>query len=372
MKRTMLVTGALAAAVALTLAGCSTGSTGSTGGQTASGKTDQYVATAKAAVKAAEVPAKFAGPSSTPTPPANKTIAVIEWGAAATAVVAAGNGVKAADDLLGWKTETFDGNFLPATENSDVLQAVSQGVSGIVLVAVNPAGILSGMEAAHKAGIPVVDYADDPTVGTTGAGVYGVVSGENTEGGKVLADYIIADSKGTAKVAVYHTPDFNSTLNRYKGFMAEIKKCSGCSVLADQSYSSGSATQQIGLQVTSTLSANPKTTYLFFDIGQFAEAAAKSVTQANLKARVVGFDCNPADLQNIRAGSPQVACWASDAYTAGWAAADQLIRGITGASASDKLQAPVRLFDTANLPAKDEWHGDFDPKTEYGRLWGKS
>lgn len=326
------------------------------------------VSEAKAAVAAAMEPAQHSGPSDTPAPPRHKKLAIIEWGASASAVADAARGAQDAATALGWSTKTYDGNFLPATQNNAILDAVSQRFDAIFTIAVNTADIGSGMRAANAAHIPVIDYAGDNPIGTDDADVYGWVDGGNATGGKTLADYVIAKSDGKAKVGILYTQDFKSTQRRYSAFVAELAKCAGCSVAVSQSYASSSATQDLALQTTSMLSAHPDTQYLFVDIAQFATIAAKALA-GQFETGVLGFDCNPANFSNIRRGRNEVACWGSSAYAAGWAGVDQAVRALTGARQSPEEIAPVRLFDSSNLPANDSWSGDFDPAVIYTKRW---
>jgi ribose transport system substrate-binding protein len=370
MKRILIAVAALMLAVT---AACSSGSPSSSGGSGgSSGDSAAAVSAAQGEVDKASAPATFIGPSSTPPPPPGKTVAVVECAAAASGCVRGAEGVKQAAELLGWTVKVFDGQGQAAAQNTAVQQAISQGVDGIVLLAIPSANISSSMTAARSANIPVVSIEADNKVGTTGTDVFGEPDSGSKVGGKSLGAFVIADSQGKANVAVLHTTEFPSTVNRTDSFTEELKTCSTCTVSATQTYLLSSAISSVPLQVSSILQANPQVNYMFVDIGQFGALAVKSIQAARKNVKVVSVDCNPDDIQAIRTGTVQAACAANALETSGYAALDDLIRAFTNNPPSDQLVVPTKLLVKSNLPATDTWTGDFDPTQAYGKLWGKS
>lgn len=363
---------ALAALVSLTLivAGCggSEPDTGSSGAPT--GDSSAAVSDSEAIVEVDTADVPFIGPDSTPAPESDKTIAVVVCAGAASGCVRVADGVTSAAELLGWSVNVLDGQGLASAQNTAVQQAISQGVDGIVLVAIPSANISQAMTAARSADIPVVSVEADNTVGDSGTDVFAEPDSGSLQGGKDLGAFVIADSGGEATVAVLHTTEFPSTVNRYEAFVEQLGTCPTCTVADEQTYLLSSAVTDVPLQVSSILQANPDVNYIFVDIGQFGALAVQAIESANKDVKVVSVDCNPDDIQSIREGGAQVACAANGLETGGYAAIDELIRAMAGEGPSGETVVPTKLIVSSNLPDGDTWRGDFDPDEAYGELWG--
>ena len=364
---------ALPAVVSLTLilASCGGSSSNDKVAGAPSGDASSAVSDAQAIVDAdtAEVP--FVGPDSSPSPEANKSIGVVVCAGAASGCTRVADGVTSAAELLGWSVKVFDGQGLASAQNTAVQQAISQGVDGIVLVAIPSANISQAMTAAHNAAIPVVSVEADNQVGDAGTDVFAEPDSGSLQGGKDLGAFVISDSNGKANVAILHTTEFPSTVNRYEAFVKQLAACSTCTVVQEQTYLLSSAVTNVPLQVNSVLQAHPEVNYLFVDIGQFGALAVQAIESANKDVKVVSVDCNPDDIASIRDGGAQVACAANGLETGGYAAMDELIRAMAGDSPSGATVVPTKLIISSNVPQGDTWRGDFDPDKAYGQLWGK-
>lgn len=370
MKNRLVVVIVAVLVTAVGLAACS--SSAGSGSSNPGGDTSAAaIAAAQQIVTSTSGQVAFKGPNSTPTPPSSKSIGVIVCAAAASGCTRVADGVKSAVQRLGWTAKVFDGQGLASAQNTAVQQALSQGVDGIVLVAIPSANLSQAMSAARSAKVPVVSVEADNTVGTSGADVFGEPDSGSKIGGQALGAFVISDSGGKANVGILHTTEFPSTVNRYESFKAEMDKCSGCKIASTQTYLLSSAIKDVPLMVSSILQSNPNINYMFVDIGQFGALAVQSIQSANKKVKVVSVDCNPADITNIRNGSVQIACAANGLETGGYAAVDDLTRAFTNNPPSDKLVVPTKLLMKNNLPSGDSWTGDFDANAAYSKLWNK-
>lgn len=369
MKRPSL---ALAALVSLTLAlaGCGNSGTDDGSTDTSSGDSAAAVSDAEAIVEADTADVPFIGPDSTPAPEEGKSIGVVVCAGAASGCTRVADGVTSAAELLGWSVTVFDGQGLASAQNTAVQQAISQGVDGIVLVAIPSANISQAMTAARDADVPVVSVEADNTVGDSGTDVFAEPASGSLQAGKDLGAFVIADSGGEANVAILHTTEFPSTVNRYEAFVEQLEGCSTCTIADEQTYLLSSAVTDVPLQVSSILQANPEVNYLFVDVGQFGALAVQSIESANKDVKVVSVDCNPDDIQSIREGGAQAACAAHGLETGGYAALDELNRAMAGEGPSGDTVVPTKLIISSNVPEGDTWQGDFDPDEAYGELWG--
>jgi ribose transport system substrate-binding protein len=334
-----------------------------TGGGTASFQADL--------TKAMAAPT-YTGPTTGPAPQSGKKIAVVECAAQNTGCAAAAENVKQANAAIGWSTSILDGKGNPAGASQAMISAINDGADGIVLIAIASPTIIQGMSAAKKANVPVVSVVGDNPVGTGTDQVYAEISGSTVESGKAIADYFIVHSNGKAKVASFHVASLVSTVNRYKGFINEIKKCSGCSVAADKTYGLVSQSEFTNL-IKGTINANPGIQYIFVDISQYATIAATALQQMGLQKKigVAGVDCLPPEVQSIKGQTGEVACANARVALSGYAATNELIRAFAKEKPLDEAY-PFRLIDKSIIDKEsDPYLGGFDVSQGYLKLWGK-
>lgn len=317
-------------------------------------------------------PATFKGSATGPKAAKGKTIAVIICGAAAEGCVRIGNGVKEAGKALGWTVKTLDGQNQPSAFRATMLQAISEKVDGIVLGAIASTLVGDAVQQARKAGIKVVSAVASNREGTTGSDVDAEVNAQSYLGGQYLAGWVANNAGSGAKIAMFHTQEFTSTRERYAGSLSVFKKCGAkCNIVQDKTYAAASAATNIPLQVKSILQANPSINWLWFDIGGYGSFAAQAVSEIGMKNKVklVSFDCNPDDVENIRKGNVQVACAGLQLEASGWGSVDALNRLFAGQKANDFV--PIRTLTKASLPPKGQnWSGDFDFRAKYKKIWG--
>ena len=369
-------TAAAAAAVvlgSLALAACGGDdeSGGGSGESASSGGGNASVEAAQKIVDESSADIAFKGPTEGPKPASGKSLAVVTCAAAASGCVRVATGVKEAGKLLGWNVRVLDGQGQAAGQNSAIQQAVSQGVDGIVLVAIDAKSVNQGMAAAKSKDIPVVSIQADNEVGTGTGQVFAEPDSGSKVAGSSLGAWTVVDSGGKAKAATLSTTELVVTRNRADSFKAEVEKCDGCEVVKQETYLLSSAIKDVPLKVSSMLQANPDMQYLFVDVAQYGALAAQAIQSAGKDVKVLSVDCNPDDLEAIRGGnSPVKACAGHALETGGWAAVGALNLALNGETDASEFVVPTKLIDKDNAPEGDLWRGDFDPAAEYGKLWG--
>lgn len=323
----------------------------------------------KTAATAAEQLTTFEGPPSSPPIAKSKTIAAILCAAAAEGCQRIGNGVKDAAAALGWTVKMIDGQGQASVYNSAMLQAVTQKVDGIILIAIDSKIVGEGMAKAKAANIPVVSVVGGNTAGPND--VFAEPDGRAVHAGEQLGNWLVADSGGKAVIAMFHAPEFTDARRRYDGSKSIFDKCTTCKIVSDTNYVASTAAQQIPLQTKSILQAHPDINYVWIDIGGYGQLQVQAINELGLKAKVklVSFDCNPPDLQNIRQGNVQVACEGLGLEPGGWSGVDELNRAFNSAPAASDF-VPIRVVTKKSIPAQDIWRGDFDYAAAYKKLWG--
>lgn len=313
----------------------------------------------------------YQGPKTAAKPPTGKKITVIECAAANTGCVSVANGIQTAGNAVGWTTTIMDGGGSSATTNQDMITAINAGTNGILLDAIDSSTVLQGMEAAKAANVPVISAIADSPVGTAPSDVYAEISGQTVQSGVDLADLFIVAGKGKAKVAAFHVASIASTVNRYKGFKAEMKKCSGCKIVSDQTYGLVSQSAFISL-IKATLAAHPTIQYIFIDISQYATLAAQALQQLGMqhKVGVAGVDCLAPETQSIAHLTGEVGCAEDAIQYAGGPVVNEFTRafaGLPSLSESVPLRLLTRQIITSGQPP---YLGGFDLLAHYESLWG--
>jgi ribose transport system substrate-binding protein len=366
MRRLLAAAGTVAA---LVVAGCGSSSSSSSSNASSSGSSS--LASFQQAAQAAERPTSWEGPSTSSPAAKNKTMAVILCASTAEGCVRIGNGAKEAAQALGWNVKVLDGQGQASVTRSAMLQAISQKVDGIMLVAINSKTVGDAMARARAAKIPVVSVVGGNTTGTTGSDVFAEPDARALKAGGQLGNWVVADSGGNAKIAMFHAPEFTDSVKRYNGSKQVFDQCSGCKIVSDQSYTAATAAQQIPLMIKSTLQAHPEINHVWIDIGGYGALGVQAVDELGRRSKVklVSFDCNLLDLKNISQDNVQPACEGLALEDGGWGGVDELNRAFNNAQpASDFI--PIRVITKASMPPTGKpWLGDFDFRANYKQLW---
>jgi ABC-type sugar transport system substrate-binding protein len=142
--------------------------------------------------------------------------------------------------------------------------------------------------------------------------------------------------------------------------------------VSDTTYVAATSAQQIPLQTKSVLQANPSVNYVWIDIGGIGQAQVQAIAELNVgqKVKLVSFDCNKRDIENIRLGNVQVACEGLGLEAGGWGAVDSLNRLFSG-QPPVPTYVPIRTLDASSIPATPVWQADYDFRALYAHIWGR-
>lgn len=357
---------------ALALAGCSSGSSDGTS-QGASN-----ASSVKIDLPAMDPVTTFEGPTDVVQAPKGKHIMILLCGKAGEGCVVQAAGAKAAAEALGWTADVVDGKLDPAQWNSLVSQAVDQKVDGIIDTSIDPALMGDAMAKVAKAKIPftVTMSAEQPT---EPEGTASYVSPDPPRGGKIIADWIQADSGDKASVLILDSPEYPDSILRNDTIADQLKKdCSGCSV-SRVKFSAQTMGTSLAPLVASQLQQHPDINYVWAPYDAGSAFVAQGIQQAGKTkgVKLVTHDGSPAAFARIGDGT-QAADLATPRQYAGWLAVDGLVRSFAGAPVKKNWDVPVRLFTTDNIKpdlaslTKDSWETEMDYQAEFKRLWGLS
>jgi ribose transport system substrate-binding protein len=355
------------------LGGCgsSDSSSTATSGSTTAAPTDAAVAPAVAErVASAEKPlTTWPGPKTPVKVQPGKEVVVVTCGSQGIGCVRAAAGAAEAGKQMGWTVRTVDGKSDPSVWNSAIQDAVAAKADGIILDAVPPALVQNALAKAKSAGVPLVSVFN-PVPEDPGS-VFDYVRPDHAEQGRLMADWVAADSSGKANVLVVRAPEFPELLERHEGFTKELASaCPGCKVAGTVDMTLATMAQRLPQAVISALQRNPDIDYIVAPIDSAATFVSEGVRSAGKadKVKVSGYEGDPDAVARVRDGDVQAATIADPPEWMGWQAMDALARAFAGQE-PETVKVPSRLLVADNAPDTEGWQGDLDFRQQLEQLW---
>lgn len=355
LKRSL--TAAAALAVVASMAAC--GSSGSSSG--GSNATATSSSSAQAAVAAAMkdlAPYEKANPTiSLPAlaskPPTGKTIDFL--GCPVASCLEIQQAAQAAASEIGWNVKVVNGGLTPATITS-AMDSIAQAPDAAVLgIGILPnSAIQSQLDTLKSKGVPFVAVASVSPIGDDMIANFSSTP-EIAVSGKVMADWIVADSKADAKVAYFWDPSLTQHKAAKDAFVSQLSSlCPSCSAdVQSTSFSTGIGTAD-PKQIVSYLQANPDINYLVVGIGDATAGVPQALAAAGLagKVKIVTRLVDTGNFANIKQGTETMGV-TEETSEIGWRMVDVLIRHMQGASISccTTPVGTIHVITKANLPA---------------------
>jgi len=362
------------------LAGCSKGSSESPAAAAASGKgaCPDAVSEAKKAVDVAtDNSSPWTGPTTGPKAVASKEIVFVAQTLTNPGVAGAAKGVKEAAEAIGWKVRVIDGQGDQSGISAAFGQALSVKPAGIVVGGFDPNTISAQIKQANDAKIPVVGWHALSEPGpSTKPELFSNVTTKVSDVAKISAQWIIAQSDGTAGVVVFTDNSIPFAAGKAKMIEDDLKACSSVKVLQVENIpipDAGTRTPQEFSSLVSRLST--KWTYsvaindLYFDNAATPlRAAGKSGDGAPFN--VGAGDGSEAAFQRIASKQFQAATVPEPLNAEGWQIIDEFNRAFNGEDASGYVP-PVHVTDTSNVGKTTSWDPENNYRDAYRKIWGK-
>ncbi|HVB54329.1 MAG TPA: substrate-binding domain-containing protein [Candidatus Acidoferrales bacterium] len=262
--------------------------------------------------------------------------------------------------------------------------AETDHVAAIVVMSFLTTGLAAQIKAATASGIPVIQIGEhDPgalSSADTAAGVYQNVSPSYSEAGALMADFVVADSKGQAHVLLLNSPDVGDANVETAAFESQLAKlCPVCEVKVD-GIPEIDRTTELPPAVSSAIVADPKLNYIVpvFDTMYPDFASALGATGAASRIHLVGFDASGAEMALLQQGQ---AGWQADGgyddVWLGWAVMDEAFRAMLNKAPVANEDIPLRFFTTATVKGLDfapgsspgPWFGNPAFEAGFSKLW---
>lgn len=338
-----------------------------------------YASMHKSAI--AMIPATFQGPTTRAKAPVGIKIAAITCVSVLEGCVIPANGIAKAAAAIGWEARTFDGGGTATSQNTQILNAITWGAKVIALIAITPSAVQTGLAAAKKAGVLVVSgssgISSPNATKVTPAGEIPVafdVSPNYKSLGQHLAQWIAADSKGKANVAVYGDKEFDSINAQETGIVPALKSYAGVKSSPVMYFTASQIGGNLGAQIVGYLRSHVAVNYLYVPYDPPAAAVVQAIVTARLDKRVkiVSALGNAQNLAFVKSGKVEAADAAYDNIYMGFAIVDQSIRLLNKQPLiSPRGEGlPFQVLDKTNLPTySHSWTAPYDYESKFIALW---
>lgn len=290
-------------------------------------------------------------------------------------VSAVAQGVKEAAGVIGWTVDVYDGKATAAGRTDAMNQAIASQPAAIIVGGFDATEQASTIATATTAGIPVIGWHATAGAGP-GSGLFTNVSTDPLVVSQLAAAYAVADSNGTAGVAIFTDSQYAIAVEKADAMKAYIEACTGCKVVEYQDSPIAEADQRMPGVISNMLQKDGDSlTYLLAINGNYFGGAQKALRAAGKAASgppasVAAGDGDPAEFQRIRSVDYQAATVAEPLLLQGWQLVDEVNRALAKSTASTFVAAPG-LITKANVPAGDVFDPASGYRDVYKKAWGK-
>jgi inositol transport system substrate-binding protein len=254
--------------------------------------------------------------------------------------------VKAKAAELGVELTVYDGGQDAAKQVSQVETAVTQGITGIVIEPVSVDGIVPAIEAATKAGIPVVVVNQKISKPEAASAFVGV---SNVDGGVLEMKTAAEAIGGKGNVAFLLGPmGSDAELGRTEGYYNVLKDYPDIKVVFEQT--ANWKTDEALKLVENWLQTGTEINAIVANNDGMALGALKAVEDAKLldKIKIYGLDATPDALAAVKDG--RMAATVSQSTTAqGATAMETVVKLVKGEKVDPEILVSFTLITIDNV-----------------------
>jgi ribose transport system substrate-binding protein len=254
-------------------------------------------------------------------------------------------GLQLAAESLGVDLHVVAGEWDLARQTSQVQNFVTQEMDAIVIAPVDSRGIVSAVEEANRAGIPV--FTAD--IAAAGGAVVSHIASDNAQGGRLAGEYLARQLNGRGKVAILDQPTITSVIDRVRGFREAIAAYPGITVVAAPAVERG--IREVAKQKTDNLlQAHPDLAAIFGSNDDCALGALASVrASGRTNVLIVGFDAIPEARTAILEDSPLRADAIQYPVQIGRRTIETVVAHLAGSRVAATIPVPVGIVDRDSL-----------------------
>jgi ribose transport system substrate-binding protein len=254
-------------------------------------------------------------------------------------------GLLKAADSLGMDLHIVAGEWDLARQTSQVENFVTQKMDAIIIAPVDSRGIVSAVEEANRAGIPV--FTAD--IASAGGKVTAHVASDNAQGGRLVGEYLAAQLKGKGNVVILDQPTLVSVIDRVRGFREAIARYPGIHIVAAPAVERG-LRDVAKNKMDNLLQSHPDLVGVFGSNDDCALGALASVRAAGrTNITIVGFDAIPEARAAISEGGPLKADAIQYPEVIGRRTMETVYRTLHGEQVPALVAVPVGIVDRDSL-----------------------
>jgi ribose transport system substrate-binding protein len=257
-------------------------------------------------------------------------------------------GMQQAADSLGVDLHVVAGEWDLARQTGQVQNFITQGMDAIVVAPVNSSGIVSAIEDANRAKIPV--FTAD--ISADGGQVVAHIASDNKQGGRLLGAYVAQRLGGGGNVAILDQPTVASVRDRVAGFVEALAAFPNIRILARPAVERG--LRDVAKQkMDNLLTTDQHIDAVFGTNDDCALGALAAIQAAGTKnIFVVGYDAIPEARTEIASGTALVADAVQDPVTIGRRTIEAVVARLHGQPVPANIPVPVSIVTRDSLTAK--------------------
>ena len=250
-------------------------------------------------------------------------------------------GAEEAAAAAGCELTIANANGDPAKQNSDIENFVTQGITGLIVVAIDVNGVLPAVQAAMADGIKVVaiDAKLDEGNYDTFVGVDNEAAG--AEIGQWVVDEGLADGTSYGVIGAKNSFIQNQREDSFKA----VVDANG--MVFTQSVSGDNVQEQAADAAVNLVTAQPDLDYIY-TTGEPATVGAVSALDAASATKIIGWDLTREVISGLDSGSV-IAIVQQDPRTEGVEAVNEIKSLLDGEPAAGFIDVPIAIVTPGDV-----------------------
>lgn len=287
-----------------------------------------------------------------------------------------GQALAEAAETLDWNLQIFDGRGNPLTWVDGMVLAIEVGVDGFI-TSVDMRSLRQLAEPMQRAKIPVVGLHAATLPGPDRElGLYTNVMPDPRAVGRAQADWMIADSDGSASVIMITDCTHPLACAQSTATTERLEECEGCTILETFDHPIEELPDLLPDAVRHWRQTYAAPVYVVAVADYFLDFIVPTLDTEDVPHEeiiLVGADGSEAALERIRAGDRYQRLTTAEAHELeAWQAMDELIRALYGNQPSFWVRPPF-LVTADNIDPVSREHNTlvppYDFKAAYGSIW---
>lgn len=324
------------------------------------------------AVKQAEKPLAWDGPTTPTKMPKKGYLVAIGCTPALIGCHLGADAAVAAVKRLGWRGKVVSVQN-PSDTDQAVQTAILDGATAILLQGIDESLVPLGLKEAHAKHIPVVSTFQENA--PEASGVNYEVNPDANEEGQLLADAMIANTKGHVNVLFLNDNEYGLPVLVLKDAMAQLKACTIChiSYAPPINFTGNTVNTSFPGRVVAALRARKSINSMIVGYDPPATYLIPAINSAGLRHQAQLYSQLGDTLHYVQTRDAFANDIGASLAWAAWAALDEMFRYLNNQPFVVE-NVPSEMFDSANVPAGDTpFNGvssGFEQK--YLALWGRA